>query len=43
MNVCDKPPGKPQDMEATYMSADRRIDEDAVHIYNRILLSHRKE
>ena len=38
-----KPPGKHQDMEATCMSTDRRIDEDAVHIYNRILLSHRKE
>ena len=38
-----KPPGKHQDMEATYMSSDRRLDEDVVHIYNGILLSHGKE
>ena len=38
-----KPPGKHQDMEATYMSSDRRLDKDVVHIYNGILLSHGKE
>ena len=33
-----------QDMEATYMSIDRWMDkEDVVHIYNGILLSHKKE
>ena len=33
-----------QDMEATYMSIDRGMDkEDVVHIYNGILLSHKKE
>ena len=38
-----KPPGKLQDMEATYMPTERRIDEDVVHIYNGKLLSHGKE
>ena len=33
-----------QDIEATYMSTDRGVDkEDVVHIYNGILLSHKKE
>ena len=33
-----------QDMEATSMSIDRGMDkEDVVHIYNGILLSHKKE
>ena len=33
-----------QDMEATYMSTDRRMDnKDMVHIYNGILLNHIKE
>ena len=32
-----------QDMEATYTSIDRGMDKDVVHIYNGILLSHRKE
>ena len=33
-----------QDMEATYMSTNRGMDkEDVVHIYNRILLCHKKE
>ena len=32
-----------RDMEATYMSIDRGMDEeDVVHIYNGILLSHEK-
>ena len=32
-----------QDMEATYMSIDRGMDkEDVVHVYNGILLSHKK-
>ena len=29
-------------METTYMSIDRGVDNDAVHICNRILLSHKK-
>ena len=34
---------KSQDMEATQMSIDRGMDnEDVVHIYNGILLSHKK-
>ena len=33
-----------QDMEATYTPIDRRMDkEDVVHIYNGIVLSHKKE
>ena len=33
-----------QDMEATQMSINRGMDkEDVVHIYNGILLSHKKE
>ena len=33
-----------QDMEATYMPIDRRMDKgDVVPIYNGILLSHKKE
>ena len=33
-----------QDMEATEMSIDKRMDkEDVVHMYNGILLSHKKE
>ena len=33
-----------QDMEATYMSIDRGMaKEDVVHIYNGLLLSHKKE
>ena len=33
-----------QDMEATSMSMDRWMDkEDVVHIYNGILLSHKRE
>ena len=33
-----------QDMEATEMSIDRVMDkEDVVHLYNGILLSHKKE
>ena len=33
-----------QDMEANQMSIDRGVDkEDVVHIYNGILLSHKKE
>ena len=32
-----------QDMEATSMSTDRRMDkENIIHKYNRILLSHKK-
>ena len=34
----------PQDMEATYMSINRWVDkENVVHIYNGILLSHKKK
>ena len=33
-----------QDMEATYMTINRGMDkEDVVHIYNGILLSHKRE
>ena len=32
-----------QDMETTYMSIDRRMDKDVVHIYKVILLSNKKE
>ena len=32
-----------QDMEATLMSIDRGMNKDVVHIYNGILLSHKKE
>ena len=33
-----------QDMETTWMSINRWMDkEDVVHIYNRIVLSHKKE
>ena len=32
-----------QDMEATSMPIDRRMDKDVVHIYNGVLLSHKKE
>ena len=32
-----------QDIETTYMSINRWMDKDVVHIYNGILLSHKKE
>ena len=32
-----------QDMEATQMSFSRGMDKDVVHIYNGILLSHKKK
>ena len=32
-----------QDMETTYLSINRWVDKDVVHIYNGILLSHQKE
>ena len=31
-----------QDMEATQVTINRQTDEDVVHIYNGILLSHKK-
>ena len=32
-----------QDMEVTQMSINRWVDKDVVHIYNGILLGHKKE
>ena len=44
LNVHNSTIYNSQDMEATYMSIDRWMDkEDMVRIYNRILLSHKKE
>ena len=34
---------KSQDIETTWISPDRWMDKDKVHIYNGILLSHKKE
>ena len=32
-----------EDMETTWMSIDRGMDEDMAHVYSGILLSHKKE
>jgi len=32
-----------QDMEANYMSINRGVDKDVIHIQNGVLLSHKKE
>ena len=42
-NVCCSTIHNSQDMEAMKMTLNRGMDKDEVHIYNGLLLSHKKE
>ena len=42
-NVHSRPIHNSQDMEAAEMSSDTNIDKQDLHIYNGILLTHKKK